>query len=199
MTPCKGTPCKGCYYTGKENNPRGRGFCAKHEKEGMEMKGKDRKMYIVKGNRWVLSGEKKTSPRMSYSQENPLTSVESLLTLDNGGDEDELEIQIGDVYDGMTVVGLFNFKDKRCHLTTYIIVCREPDNNRLVPVVGEWPKSEQDIQTGKCGDSLRDLKEYMRNSIDKVEKAAYKSIINIYESYVYVGQKPFEIEWEDEK
>ena len=75
MPRCKNCPpsAQGCYYTGKENTPRGRGYCAMHEKEGKRMKGTDGRMYVVSktrsGSRWNLAGSssgknKKTSPRM---------------------------------------------------------------------------------------------------------------------------------------
>ena len=32
---------KACYYTGKENNPRGLGWCAAHDIEGKRRKGCD--------------------------------------------------------------------------------------------------------------------------------------------------------------
>ncbi len=60
--------CKNCpgYYTGKEDTPRGRGYAAKYEPEGKKMKGKNGKMYVSKGNRWVRvsSSKKVTSPRL---------------------------------------------------------------------------------------------------------------------------------------
>lgn len=35
-------------YTGKEQSPKGRGYCSRHEKIGTKMRGKDRKMWVVK-------------------------------------------------------------------------------------------------------------------------------------------------------
>jgi len=62
------------YYTGKENNPRGRGYSASSEKEGKRMKGRDGKMYYVKRGRWRTvsgSGKKRlSSPRALFSSEN---------------------------------------------------------------------------------------------------------------------------------
>lgn len=64
--------CKNCddkYYTGEENTPLGRGYSASVEKVGTEMKGKDRKMYVVKkyknGKRWVRisSASKQKNPQ----------------------------------------------------------------------------------------------------------------------------------------
>ena len=58
MPRCKNCPpsARGCYYTGKENTPRGRGFAAKYEAEGRRMKGTDGRMYVVSktrsGSRW---------------------------------------------------------------------------------------------------------------------------------------------------
>ena len=58
MPRCKNCPpsARGCYYTGKENTPRGRGFAAKYEEEGKRMKGTDGRMYVVSktrsGLRW---------------------------------------------------------------------------------------------------------------------------------------------------
>lgn len=69
MPVCKNCPLpsgKKCYYTGKENTPRGHGYAARYEKEGKRMKGTDGKMYYVKGDRWVLVKSKKrvVSPRI---------------------------------------------------------------------------------------------------------------------------------------
>ena len=72
MPVCKNcSPEKKCYYTGKENTPRGRGYAARYEKEGKRMKGTDGKMYCVKGDRWVLVKSKKrvVSPRMHQEQD----------------------------------------------------------------------------------------------------------------------------------
>jgi len=45
-------------YTGKEKNPRGRGYAASSEKDGQIRKGKDGKMYRASGNRWTLVRKK---------------------------------------------------------------------------------------------------------------------------------------------
>lgn len=64
---CKNCDCsKACRYTGKEDTPRGLGWCAAHEEEGKKRKGRNGQKYVVKGVRWVRvsSRKKKTSPRM---------------------------------------------------------------------------------------------------------------------------------------
>ena len=78
MPRCKNSE-KPCYYTGKEDTPRGKGYSAKYEDEGKKMKGTDGKMYKVSGNRWVIlkSKNKVVSPRGfnerdSRYEENPL-------------------------------------------------------------------------------------------------------------------------------
>lgn len=69
---CPSPPSRGYYYTGNENTPRGRGYCALFEREGKKMIGNDGKYYIVKNNRWVsvISSSKKTSPRMMMRDPN---------------------------------------------------------------------------------------------------------------------------------
>ena len=71
---------KPCYYTGKENNPRGLGYCAAHEKPGQRRKGRDGHMYVVKnGKRWykILSERsKKTSPRGEANMDTILGLIE---------------------------------------------------------------------------------------------------------------------------
>lgn len=55
------------YYKGDESTPRGRGYCAAHEKDGTRKRGKNGRMYVSRGNRWIPSrsnGKKKTSPRL---------------------------------------------------------------------------------------------------------------------------------------
>lgn len=46
--------CKNCdcYYTGKENTPRGLGWCARHEEEGKRRKGSDDRWYKNDKGRW---------------------------------------------------------------------------------------------------------------------------------------------------
>lgn len=65
MPLCKNIPPEGkpCYYTGKENTPRGRGYAAKYC-EGDSKKGTDGQMYLAKGERWVKKNSRKTSPRL---------------------------------------------------------------------------------------------------------------------------------------
>jgi hypothetical protein len=64
MPRCKNCDC--CYYTGKENTPRGRGYSAKHEKIEKRMKNKENRMYSVvstkSGKRWQKV-DRVTSPR----------------------------------------------------------------------------------------------------------------------------------------
>lgn len=51
---CPSGSKKPSYYTGKENNPKGLGYCPKHDKPGHKRHGRDGKMYRVSNNRWVL-------------------------------------------------------------------------------------------------------------------------------------------------
>ena len=60
---CPPSPTRGCYYTGKENTPRGKGYSAKYEKEGKKMRGRDGEMYVVKNERWAKVGSKKGNPK----------------------------------------------------------------------------------------------------------------------------------------
>lgn len=84
MPLCKNCPeDKKCYYTGKENNPRGKGYSAKYEPEGKRMQGRDKKMYVVKNGRWVKSVlKKKTSPRMYDDPENESRNYKRYADLD---------------------------------------------------------------------------------------------------------------------
>jgi len=69
--------CKNCvegkpvsYYTGKENTPQGRGYCARYEKEGKKMMGKDGKMYRSNGKKWIkIVSKKRHNPRLYYTWE----------------------------------------------------------------------------------------------------------------------------------
>ena len=172
-TPCKGTPCKGCYYTGKENNPRGRGFCANHEKEGMEMKGKDRKMYIVKGNRWILSGEKKTSPRMQY-MDDPVNYIklEKMSTI--WYPPDRRKYSIGEYYKEQQIVDLFKYNDTICNYFTYIIVVADEDS-RLKIYFSKTVIKDND----RCEKSLDILKEEVDKTVG-IERKVIESIIASY-------------------
>jgi len=61
--------CSGCYCTGKEDNPRGRGYSARHEKEGQSRKGNDGRMYLSLNGRWKkVKNKRKTSPRMELDK-----------------------------------------------------------------------------------------------------------------------------------
>ena len=40
-------------YKGDEPSPKGLGFCASAEKEGVEMKGKDGNMWVKKNGKWI--------------------------------------------------------------------------------------------------------------------------------------------------
>ncbi len=63
---CPPPPHKGCYYTGKENTPLGRGWSARYEESGKRMKGTDGKYYQSNGDRWVKvvsKGKRNTNPR----------------------------------------------------------------------------------------------------------------------------------------
>lgn len=51
MTKCKNNPQR--TYEGTEPSPKGLGYCASGEKEGVKMKGKDGNMWIKKGGRWI--------------------------------------------------------------------------------------------------------------------------------------------------
>ena len=53
---------KASYYTGREKNPRGLGYCASCEKPGQRRKGRDGKMYRVSNGRWI--SVKNSSPKM---------------------------------------------------------------------------------------------------------------------------------------
>jgi predicted NodU family carbamoyl transferase len=66
---------KGCYYTSHETTPRGKGYSAKHEREGKKMKGRDGKMYMVVKvgdgkKRWKKVVSRQTSPRSYFSAQN---------------------------------------------------------------------------------------------------------------------------------
>jgi len=50
MPICKNNPKKN--YTGLEPSPKGFGFCASGEKEGIKMKGKDGNIWIKSNSRW---------------------------------------------------------------------------------------------------------------------------------------------------
>lgn len=46
-------------YTGNEPSPKGLGFCASGEKNGVEMKGKDGNMWIKSNGKWVKKSDDK--------------------------------------------------------------------------------------------------------------------------------------------
>jgi len=46
-------------YTGNEPSPKGLGFCASGEKNGVEMKGKDGNMWIKSNDKWVKKSDDK--------------------------------------------------------------------------------------------------------------------------------------------
>lgn len=102
MPLCKNIPEgeKACYYTGKENTPRGRGYAARHC-EGKSKKGNDGQMYVAKNGRWVKKTStrrvRKTSPRMMYnsgmlSMYRPGKVFIITSQIQNFGDDDEDEI-----------------------------------------------------------------------------------------------------------
>jgi hypothetical protein len=83
---CPPSEKDGCYYTGKENTPRGRGFCAMHEKIGSKKKGKNGLMYKVvkiKGGtrRWKKISSRNTSPRGEI-YDNLMAKYQDLLYFD---------------------------------------------------------------------------------------------------------------------
>ena len=45
-------------YLGNEPSPKGLGYCASGEKEGIEMKGKDGNIWIKKNDRWIKKNNK---------------------------------------------------------------------------------------------------------------------------------------------
>ena len=61
LNKCKNVKRSGAYYTGKEPSPKGLGYCARGEKIGTKMTGKNKKMWKVKSvkyknkrvRRWV--------------------------------------------------------------------------------------------------------------------------------------------------
>lgn len=62
---CKNSPAKHPrYYTGNEPSPKGRGYCAQSERVGTRMRGKDRRVWVVRKDsldrkRWVRAVAKK--------------------------------------------------------------------------------------------------------------------------------------------
>lgn len=83
-----------CYYTGKENTPRGRGYSAKYEKEGKKMKGRDGEMYVVKGERWVKVVSRKGNPKGLHQTEDRVDFDEGLLYVivaQQLGDDEEIK------------------------------------------------------------------------------------------------------------
>lgn len=59
---CPPPPHKGCYYTGNENTPLGRGFVARYEQEGKRMEGGDGQFWTVSNGRWVKKN-RNSNPR----------------------------------------------------------------------------------------------------------------------------------------
>jgi hypothetical protein len=56
MPNCKNNSKK--TYKGDEPSPKGLGFCASAEKEGIEMKGKDGNMWVKKNGKWIKKNTK---------------------------------------------------------------------------------------------------------------------------------------------
>jgi hypothetical protein len=73
----------GCYYTGHEKTPRGKGYCAWHDGSGKVRKGKYGKMYVSNKGRWKKGG-KISSPRGILAD----NAVDEVLT-----DEKDIEIK----------------------------------------------------------------------------------------------------------
>lgn len=81
MPLCKNTNKRGArsYFTGFENTPRGRGFCAQYEAKGTRMRGADGQMYFVETiqrngqteKRWVPvtpEGSRRRNQRYDWSK-----------------------------------------------------------------------------------------------------------------------------------
>lgn len=76
---CPPPPHKGHYYTGKENTPRGKGYCARFEKEGKKMKGTDGKMYRAVKGKWTKnkpSESARTNPRGFFDRNRSFSTDE---------------------------------------------------------------------------------------------------------------------------
>lgn len=55
-------------YTGNEPSPKGLGFCASGEKNGVEMKGKDGNMWIKSNDKWVKKSDNKLEKKLLFKK-----------------------------------------------------------------------------------------------------------------------------------